>query len=294
MKQYLNLLQYILDNGKYVPDRTGVGTLKVFGHQAKFDISNNNFPLLTTKKLHWKSIVHELLWFLQGEHSDSQVNTKYLKENGVRIWDEWADKDGNLGPIYGKQWRNWKRYSPAFNFLGPTGEYNSSEIDQIEELIKGIKENPWGRRHIVSAWNVGELDEMALPPCHCFFQMDVEPGPEGKPEFLNCQLYQRSCDAFLGVPFNIASYSLLTYMIGWLTGLKPKTFTHTYGDLHIYINHINQVREQLTRQPWEPPKVFIVEENGGELKTIDDFKFKNFALRNYSHAHPNIKGDIAI
>ena len=233
MKQYLDLLQHVLDNGAPREDRTGTGTLSVFGHQMRFDLSEG-FPVLTTKKLHLKSIIHELLWFLKGE-----TNVRYLQENGVRIWNEWADKEGELGPIYGYQWRSWPT---------PHGEH----IDQISNAIDQIKNNPLSRRIIVSAWNVGQLDEMNLPPCHILFQFYVNDGK------LSCQLYQRSADIFLGVPFNIASYALLTMMMAQVTGLKPGDFVHTLGDAHIYNNHIEQVKLQLTREPYRLPQMKIL------------------------------------
>ena len=264
MKQYLDLLEHVIDNGVEKTDRTGTGTISVFGYQMRFDLSEG-FPLLTTKKLHLKSIIHELIWFLKGD-----TNTKYLLENGVRIWNEWADDEGNLGPIYGYQWRSW-----------PTAD--GRHIDQISEVIGSIKENPDSRRHLVSAWNVGEVEKMALPPCHIFFQFYVA---EGK---LSCQLYQRSADIFLGVPFNIASYSLLMMMMAQVTGLKPGEFVHTFGDAHIYLNHIEQVKLQLSRKPFRLPSMKI----NPERDSIFDFEFADFELINYQ-AHPHIKGDIAI
>jgi thymidylate synthase len=263
MKQYLNLLETILNEGTEKSDRTGTGTISRFGHQIRFDLSKG-FPMVTTKKLHLKSIIHELLWFLAGD-----TNIKYLTDNGVRIWNEWADEEGNLGPIYGYQWRNW----PS----------SGGNIDQITEIISSIKNNPDSRRHIVSAWNVGELDKMNLPPCHVLFQFYVA---EGK---LSCQLYQRSADAFLGVPFNIASYALLTMMMAQVTGLQPGDFVHTFGDVHIYSNHIEQVKLQLTREPFPLPTMKI----NPDVKNIFDFKFEDFELVNYQ-AHPHIKGDVAI
>ncbi len=264
MKQYLNLLQRVLDEGVEKQDRTGTGTISVFGHQMRFDFSDG-FPLLTTKKLHLRSIIHELLWFLNGE-----TNTEYLNEHGVRIWDEWADEKGELGRIYGYQWRSW------------TTSENES-IDQIKTVVDSIKNNPDSRRHIVSAWNVGDLDKMALPPCHILFQFYVANGK------LSCQLYQRSADIFLGVPFNIASYALLLMMMAQVTGLKPGTFVHTLGDAHIYLNHIEQVKLQLTREPRSLPDMKI----NPDINSIFDFKFEDFELMNYD-PHPHIKGAISI
>jgi thymidylate synthase len=264
MKQYLDLLSHVLKNGVEKPDRTGTGTISVFGYQMRFDLEEG-FPVLTTKKLHLRSIIHELLWFLKGE-----TNIKYLHENKVTIWDEWADEDGDLGHIYGYQWRSWRT---------PDGRI----IDQISNLIDNIKNNPESRRHIVSAWNVGELDLMALPPCHVLFQFYVAQGK------LSCQLYQRSCDIFLGVPFNIASYALLTMMVAQVTGLKPGEFVHTLGDAHIYLNHIDQVKKQLTRKPYPLPKMII----NPEKKDIFAFSFDDFQLENYQ-AHPHIKGEISV
>jgi len=264
MKQYLDLLQHVLDNGAPREDRTGTGTLSVFGHQMRFDLSEG-FPVLTTKKLHLKSIIHELLWFLKGE-----TNIKYLQENGVRIWNEWADENGELGPIYGYQWRSWPT---------PKGEH----IDQISNAIDQIKNNPLSRRIIVSAWNVGQLDEMNLPPCHILFQFYVNDGK------LSCQLYQRSADIFLGVPFNIASYALLTMMMAQVTGLKPGDFVHTLGDAHIYNNHMEQVKLQLTREPYPLPQMKI----NPEVKSIFDFKYEDFELVGYQ-SHPHIKGKVSV
>lgn len=264
MKQYLNLLETILNEGTEKSDRTGTGTISRFGHQMRFDLSEG-FPVVTTKKLHLKSIIHELLWFLAGD-----TNIKYLTDNGVRIWNEWADQDGNLGHIYGYQWRSWPT---------PDGKH----IDQISQVIDSIKNKPDSRRHIVSAWNVGELDKMNLPPCHVLFQFYVADGK------LSCQLYQRSADVFLGVPFNIASYALLTLMVAQVTGLKPGDFVHTFGDVHIYSNHIEQVKLQLTRQPFPLPQMKI----NPDIKNIFDFKFEDFELVNYL-AHPHIKGEVAV
>lgn len=265
MKEYLNLLSQVLTDGEERKDRTGVGTIGIFGAQARFDL-RKGFPLLTTKKLHLRSIIYELLWFLRGD-----TNIKFLKDNGVSIWDEWADKDGNLGRVYGAQWRDW---------ITPDGRH----IDQIRNLIEGIKNDPFGRRHIVSAWNPGELEKMALPPCHALFQLHVS-GDGG----LSCQLYQRSCDLFLGVPFNIASYALLTMMVAHVCGLKPKEFIHTYGDLHIYKNHIEQVKEQLGRAPRALPTMTL----NPDVNDIGDFKYEDFKLEDYN-PYPAIKAPIAV
>jgi len=264
MKQYLDLLDHVLTSGVKKSDRTGTGTISVFGYQMRFDLSKG-FPLLTTKKLHTKSILYELLWFLQGG-----TNVKYLNDHGVSIWNEWADQNGNLGPIYGYQWRSWPT---------PDGQ----EIDQISNVIASIKNDPDSRRHIVSAWNVGELDNMALPPCHIFFQFYVA---EGK---LSCQLYQRSADVFLGVPFNIASYAYLLQMMAQVTGLQPGELIHTLGDAHIYLNHVEQVMLQLTRDPRKLPKLKI----NPDVKSIFDFKFEDFTIENYD-PHPHIKGEISV
>lgn len=264
MKQYLDLLEHVLDNGANKNDRTGTGTISVFGYQMRFDLAQS-FPLLTTKKLHVKSIIHELLWFLMGDS-----NIGYLNSHGVRIWNEWADDNGDLGPIYGVQWRSWKTA-------------NGSTIDQISQLIDQIKRNPNSRRLIVSAWNVGEIPNMALPPCHALFQFYVVDGK------LSCQLYQRSADIFLGVPFNIASYSLLTLMIAQVCNLLPGEFVHTLGDAHLYNNHLEAARLQLTRQPYPPPSMRL---NPG-VKSIFGFKFEDFSLENYQ-AHPNIKAAISV
>lgn len=266
MKEYQRLLKLVLDTGKTRSDRTRTGTISVFGAQARFNL-RNSFPCLTTKKLHLRSIIHELLWFLKGD-----TNIKYLKDNKVTIWDEWADENGNLGPVYGEQWRKWKTA-------------DGLNIDQIKELIKNIKENPNSRRHIVSAWNPGELNKMALPPCHAFFQLYVD--TESKE--LSCQLYQRSADLFLGVPFNIASYSLLTMMIAQVCSLKPGEFVHTFGDLHIYSNHIEQVNTQLQREPRELPKMKI----NPNIKSIDKFTYEDFELEGYD-PHPSIAAPIAV
>jgi len=264
MKQYLDLLKHVMDNGIDRGDRTGKGTRSVFGYQMRFDLSEG-FPVLTTKKLHLRSIIHELLWFLQGE-----TNIRYLKVNGVSIWDDWADENGDLGPVYGYQWRSW----PA-----PDGRH----IDQIANLIEGLKTNPNSRRHIVSAWNPAEVDDMALPPCHCLFQFYVADGK------LSCQLYQRSGDTFLGVPFNIASYALLTLMVAQVTGLKPGDFVHTLGDTHIYSDHFEQVRLQLTRTPKKLPTMRL----NPAVKNIFDFKFEDFSLEGYE-ADAHIKAPIAV
>lgn len=283
MKQYLDLVKHVLDNGTQKGDRTGTGTKSVFGYQMRFDLSEG-FPLVTTKKLHLKSIVHELLWFLKGE-----TNIAYLKENGVRIWDEWADENGNLGPVYGHQWRNW----------------DSQEIDQISELIDMLKTNPNSRRMLISAWNPSVLPDtsksfaenvangkVALPPCHAFFQFYVSPPtPEGGDSRgkLSCLLYQRSADIFLGVPFNIASYALLVLMIAQVTDLQPGEFIHTFGDAHIYNNHFEQLELQLSREPRKLPKMIL----NPEVKNIFDFKFEDFTLVDYD-PHPHIKGVVAV
>ena len=264
MQQYHQLMQDILDNGVEKSDRTGTGTISVFGYQMRFDLEKG-FPLVTTKKLHTKSIIHELLWFIKGS-----TNIAYLKENGVGIWDEWADPAGNLGPIYGYQWRSW-----------PTA--NGQHIDQIQQVIHQIKNNPDSRRHIVSAWNVGNIDEMKLPPCHVFFQFYVAQGK------LSCQLYQRSADVFLGVPFNIASYALLTQMVAQVCHLKPGEFIHTLGDAHLYINHLDQAKLQLSRDFRPLPTMTI----NPVIKDIDQFKFEDFKLEGYD-PHPHIKASVAV
>ncbi|MDO8370230.1 MAG: thymidylate synthase [Candidatus Nitrotoga sp.] len=264
MRQYLDLMQHVLTNGTKKSDRTGTGTTSVFGYQMRFDLVQG-FPLVTTKKCHMKSIVHELLWFLQGD-----TNIKYLKDNGVKIWDEWADENGNLGPVYGKQWRSW-------------ATADGRVVDQISELIAQIKKNPDSRRLIVSAWNVGELDKMALAPCHTFFQFYVADGK------LSCQLYQRSADIFLGVPFNIASYALLTLMVAQVCGLEPGDFVHTFGDAHLYSNHMEQTREQLSREPRPLPTMRI----NPAVKDIFAFKFEDFTLEGYD-PHPAIKAPVAV
>jgi len=264
MNQYETLLRYVKENGVIKKDRTGVGTISIFGYQMKFDLTDS-FPLITTKKIHLKSIIYELIWFLKGSS-----NIKFLQENGIKIWDEWADPDGNLGPVYGTQWRNW-----------PTPD--GGHIDQIQNVIESIKSNPDSRRHIVSAWNVSEVESMALPPCHLLFQFYVS---EGK---LSCQMYQRSADMFLGVPFNIASYALLTLMVAQVCGLKPGEFIHTLGDTHIYLNHLDQVNLQLNRQP----KPFPTMELNVAITNIFDFKYEDFHLKNYT-PDSSIKAPIAV
>lgn len=264
MKQYLDLLQRILDEGAYKGDRTGTGTYSIFGHQMRFDLSEG-FPVLTTKKLHLRSIIYELLWFLKGDS-----NIKYLKDNGVSIWDEWADENGDLGPVYGKQWRAWETADGTI-------------IDQIQQVVEQIQKNPDSRRLIVSAWNVADVDKMKLPPCHVLFQFYVNNGE------ISCQLYQRSADVFLGVPFNIASYSLLLLMVAQVCNLKPKHFVHTFGDAHLYSNHIDQAKLQLTRTPKTLPVMLL----NPKVKSIFDFKYEDFSLQNYNpDAH--IKADVAV
>ena len=264
VKQYLDLMRHVRDHGYVKDDRTGTGTRSIFGYQMRFDLAEG-FPLVTTKKLHLKSIIHELLWFLMGD-----TNIAYLKEHGVRIWDEWADANGDLGPVYGHQWRSW----PA-----PDG----TAIDQIGGLVEQIKANPESRRHIVSAWNVAEVSNMALPPCHCLFQFYVADGR------LSCQLYQRSADIFLGVPFNIASYALLTLMMAQVTGLEPGDFVHTFGDAHLYANHLEQTDEQLSRQPFPLPQMRL----NPAVSDLFSFKFEDFTLENYQ-SHPHIKAAVAV
>ena len=264
MQQYLNLLNHVMNHGDKKNDRTGTGTLSIFGYQMRFDLSEK-FPLLTTKKVHLKSVIYELLWFLKGS-----TNIKYLQENGVSIWDEWADEHGDLGPVYGSQWRSWRTH-------------DNRSIDQIDKLITDLKTNPHSRRLIVSAWNVAEIENMKLPPCHCFFQFYVANNK------LSCQLYQRSADIFLGVPFNIASYALLTLMIAQVVNLKPGEFVHTLGDAHIYSNHFDQVNEQLKREPKELPTMHI----NSNVKNIFDFKFEDFKLSDYD-PYPPIKAPVAI
>jgi thymidylate synthase len=300
MIQYLDLLRHVLEHGKFKADRTGTGTYSVFGAQTRFDL-RKDFPLLTTKKLHLRSIIYELLWFLRGD-----TNVRYLQENKVTIWDEWADEKGNLGPVYGKQWRHWTKSTPRSREKDSAEEstlFDLSEfsdgvnvtsagsrvrgkqngIDQIEQVIQQIKKNPDSRRLIVSAWNVADIDGMALPPCHCLFQFYVSKGE------LSCQLYQRSADIFLGVPFNIASYALLTLMIAQVCGLKPGEFIHTFGDLHLYANHVEQAKLQLSREPRRLPRMKL----NPAVKKIDDFKFEDFELIGYD-PHPAIKAPIAV
>ena len=264
MRQYLDLLEKILHEGEEKTDRTGTGTLAIFGHQMRFDLSEG-FPMLTTKKLHLKSIIHELLWFLSGD-----TNVRYLQENGVRIWNEWADENGDLGPVYGKQWRSWTK---------PNGE----TVDQIARAVHLLKTNPDSRRIIINAWNVGELEDMALTPCHCLFQFYVGNGK------LSCQLYQRSADTFLGVPFNIASYALLTLMMAQVCDLEPGEFVHTFGDVHLYKNHLEQTELQLSREPRALPQIHI----NPDVKSIFDFKFEDFQLVNYD-PHPHIKAMVSV
>jgi len=264
MKTYLNLLEHILNDGFQKGDRTGTGTLSVFGHQMRFDLSKG-FPLLTTKKLHMKSIIYELLWFLKGD-----TNVRYLQEHGIRIWNEWADENGDLGPVYGHQWRSWP-------------DYDGGVIDQIEYVLNQIRTNPNSRRMIVSAWNVAEVNKMALPPCHTLFQFYVVNGR------LSLQLYQRSADTFLGVPFNIASYALLCMMIAQVTGLEPGEFIHTTGDTHLYLNHLEQARLQLTREPRSLPTMKL----NPDVKSLFDFKYEDFVLENYD-PWPHIKADVSV
>jgi thymidylate synthase len=301
MTQYLDLLRHVLEHGKFKADRTGTGTYSVFGAQARFDL-RRDFPVLTTKKLHLRSIIYELLWFLRGD-----TNVRYLQENKVTIWDEWADKDGNLGPVYGKQWRHWVKRSksrkpsesekkepslfdlsefivePAAISTGARVRSGEWGVDQIEQVIKQIKNNPDSRRLIVSAWNVADIDSMALPPCHCLFQFYVSDGE------LSCQLYQRSADLFLGVPFNIASYALLTRMLAQVCDLKPGDFVHTFGDLHLYANHVEQAKLQLSREPRPLPQMKL----NPMVRNIHDFKFEDFELVGYD-PYPGIKAPIAV
>ena len=265
MKQYLDLMKHVLENGQTREDRTGTGTISVFGHQSRYDLQEG-FPLVTTKKLHLRSIIHELLWFISGD-----TNIKYLKDNGVRIWDEWADENGDLGPVYGYQWRRWKT---------PDGR----EVDQVKNLVDGLKNNPHSRRHILTAWNPADVDKMALPPCHSFIQFYVSTDKK-----LSCQLYQRSADIFLGVPFNIASYALFTMMLAQVCDLKPGEFVHTMGDAHLYSNHIDQAKLQLTRETRELPQMKI----NPEVKSIFDFKFEDFELVGYD-PHPHIKAQVSV
>ena len=282
MREYHDLLKRILSEGVRKDDRTGTGTLSVFGHQSRYDLSNadgslgpatpgSGFPLVTTKKLHLRSIIHELLWFLRGE-----TNVAYLREHNVSIWDEWADEAGELGPVYGKQWRAW-----------PTAD--GGAVDQISALVEGLKGNPSSRRHLVCAWNVGEVEKMALPPCHCLFQFDVSPAADGGPDRLSCQLYQRSADVFLGVPFNIASYALLTMMLARVCGYRPGEFIHTLGDAHLYSNHLDQARLQLVREPKALPTVSIRD----GVDSIFGFAFEDFEVVGYD-PHPHIRAAVAV
>ena len=264
MRAYHDLLDQLLTNGNLREDRTGTGTIGCFGYQMRFDLQEG-FPVLTTKKLHLRSIIHELLWFLQGD-----TNIQYLKDNGVRIWDEWADENGDLGPVYGYQWRSWPN---------PDGTHT----DQIAKLVEQIKTNPYSRRHVISAWNPRFIDEMALPPCHCLFQFHVDNGR------LNCQLYQRSADTFLGVPFNIASYALLTMMMAQVCDLEPGEFVHTFGDVHLYTNHVEQAREQLTREPRPLPQMWM----NPDVKDLFAFTYDDFKLLNYD-PHPHIKAAVSV
>lgn len=289
-KEYLKLLQHILDNGVEKSDRTGTGTISTFGYQMRCDL-NEGFPLLTSKKLHLKSIIYELLWFLKGD-----TNIKYLNDHGVRIWDEWADENGDLGPVYSEQWVDWKTYNPIYieKLVNPADRecspvyseligYEKKSINQIAEVIETLKKTPDSRRMIVSAWNVADLPRMKLMPCHCLFQFYVANGK------LSCQLYQRSADVFLGVPFNIASYALLTMMVAQVCDLKLGEFIHTFGDVHIYKNHIEQVKLQLSRSPYSLPEMKI----NPEVKDIFDFKYEDFTLENY-RSHPGIKAPVAV
>jgi len=264
MRQYLDLLRHVRDHGLRKEDRTGTGTLSVFGWQMRFQLEDG-FPLLTTKKLHLRSIIHELLWFLQGD-----TNIAYLRDHGVRIWDEWADENGDLGPVYGKQWRRWETA-------------DGRVIDQMAAVLEQIRTHPHSRRHIVTAWNPGDVDDMALPPCHCLFQFQVADGR------LNCQLYQRSADIFLGVPFNIASYALLTMMVAQVTGYEPGAFIHTLGDAHLYLNHLDQADEQLTRAPRTLPVMHL----NPDVTSLFDFRFEDFTLSGYD-PHPHIKAPVAV
>jgi len=269
MEQYLQLMRHVMEQGVRKDDRTGVGTVSVFGYQMRFDLAAG-FPAVTTKKLHFRSIIHELLWFLKGD-----TNIRYLKENGVSIWDEWADENGELGPVYGYQWRSW-----------PTAD--GRRVDQIARLLDRLRHNPHSRRHIVSAWNVADVDDMALPPCHCLFQFYVGEGHGGRPA-LSCHLYQRSADVFLGVPFNIASYALLTMMVAQVTGYAPGEFIHTFGDAHLYLNHLDQAEEQLSRRPYPLPHMKL----NPDVTSLFDFCYDDVELENYRH-HPHIKAPIAV
>jgi thymidylate synthase len=264
VRQYLDLMRHVMENGTTRTDRTGVGTISIFGYQMRFDLAAG-FPLLTTKKMHLRSIIYELLWFLRGE-----TNVRYLRENGVTIWDEWADDGGELGPVYGRQWRSW-------------GAADGITIDQISDVVEQIRTKPDSRRLIVSAWNVGEIDDMALPPCHCLFQFHVADGR------LSCQLYQRSADIFLGVPFNIASYALLTQMMAQVVGLEPGEFIHTFGDAHLYLNHLEQARLQVSREPYPPPTMRL----NPAVRSIFDFDYADFELVDYQ-SHPRIAAPIAV
>ncbi len=275
MRQYLDLLEHALHRGVKRDDRTGTGALAVFGAQTRYDLAHA-FPLLTTKKLHTRSIVHELLWFLRGD-----TNAHSLNDVGVKIWDEWADPEtGDLGPVYGAQWRAW----PA-----PTPDNPTRSIDQIADLVENLRANPFSRRHVVTAWNPAQLAAMALPPCHCLFQLFVAPAGDGGPHLLSCQLYQRSADLFLGVPFNIASYALLTCMLAQVCGYRPAEFVHTLGDAHLYLNHIDQAREQLAREPRDPPTLRL----NPAVTSIFDFRFEDIEFRSYD-PHPSIKAPIAV
>jgi thymidylate synthase len=265
MRQYLDLMRHVLENGEKRDDRTGTGTVSVFGYQTRYDLQEG-FPVVTTKKLHLRSIIHELLWFLKGD-----TNIQYLKDNKVRIWDEWADENGDLGPVYGYQWRHWKR---------PDG----SEVDQVARLVQGLRDNPRSRRHILTAWNPADVDDMALPPCHAFIQFYVSSDNK-----LSCQLYQRSADIFLGVPFNIASYALFTMMLAQVCGYQPGEFIHTMGDAHLYQNHIEQAKLQLTREPKPLPKMWV----NPEITSIFEFTYEDFRLEEYD-AHPHIKGEVSV
>lgn len=270
MRTYLDLMRDVLENGESRSDRTGTGTISVFGRQARFDL-REGFPCLTTKKLHLRSIIHELLWFLRGE-----TNVRYLRENGVTIWDEWADQDGELGPVYGRQWRSWP---------SPDGR----EIDQIRLLIDGLRGDPHSRRHVVSAWNVGQVNQMALPPCHLLFQFYVHDPVGSEAPGLSCQLYQRSADLFLGVPFNIASYALLTHLVAHVCGYQAREFVHTFGDLHLYTNHLEQARLQLSREPLPLPGLWL----NPEVKQLDDFTFDDIRLLDYQ-SHPAIRAQVSV